>query len=159
MSEELEINAVFDNEDAVITHALDDLVKRFPFSNMPTTTAVRMLSDYERMLQHGGMTRGEAEALALNDLRKLALKLRTRLYNYAHIGPVRSAVLLHAALFLGFERLDAMKDLFDALKTSDYERAQSELLLSAWPSLVGDKHHDKLRVLDLARQLRTGETL
>jgi len=154
-----ELDAVYDNEEAVILHALADLVRRYPFSNMPTTVAVRMLGDYERMLQQGGMTREEAESLALNDLRKIALKLRTKLLNYAHIGPVRSSVLLHAALFLGYERVDTMRDLFDALKKEDYERAQNELLLSAWPSLVGDKHHDKLRVLDLARQLRTGEVI
>ncbi len=118
-----------------------------------------MLRDYEKFLENtAGLTRAEVETMVFNDLKSTIEALRSTLINLTHIGPVRSAVLLHVALFLGIEPLQRMTEMFAALRKKDYDAAYRHLMLSAWPGLVGINPAERMRVLNLADQLRTGNS-
>lgn len=152
-----ETQAVFDDEERIMQVAHRDIVKYPPVTLFPAGQAARMLRDYEKFLENtAGLTRPEVETMIFNDLRSTVEDLRSTLINLDHIGPVRSAVLLHVALFLGVKPLRAMTDLFEALKNGDYDAAYRHLMLSAWPALVGINPSERMRVLNLAEQLRTG---
>jgi hypothetical protein len=152
-----ETQKVFDDEEQIMQVAHRDIVKYPPVVYFPAEQAARMLRDYEKFLEKtAGLTRAEVEIMVFTDLRSTIDALRSTLINLHHIGTVRSAVLLHVALFMGVEPLRKMTEMFDALRKSDYDAAYRHLMLSAWPGLVGVNPHERMRVLNLAEQLRTG---
>lgn len=153
-----ESQAIFDAEDKIMQIAHTDIAKYPPVSLFPPDQAARMLRDYEKFLvQTIGLTRTEVDLMVMNDLQKTTQALRALLINLSHIGPVRSAVLLHVALFIGAEPMLKMTDMISALRKSDYDGAYRALMLSAWPGLVGNTREDRIRVLNLADQLRSGQ--
>jgi hypothetical protein len=159
MTYDKETQAVFDDEDRIMQVAHRDIVKYPPVTLFPAGQAARMLRDYEKFLENtAGLTRAEVETMVFTDLRLTVDILRSTLINLHFIGPVRSAVLLHVALFLGVGPLQRMTELFDALRKKDYDAAYRHLMLSAWPALVGINPSERMRVLNLAEQLRTGRT-
>lgn len=157
MTYDAETQAIFDEEERIMRVAHRDIVKYPPVTLFPPDQAARMLRDYEKFLENtAGLTRAEVESMVFNDLKSTIEVLRSTLINLSHIGPVRSAVLLHVALFMGIDPLRNMTDLFAALRKSDFDAAYRHLMLSAWPALVGINPAERMRVLNLAEQLRTG---
>lgn len=152
-----ETQALFESEAKIMQVAHSDIVKYPPVTMFPPAQAARMLKDYEKyLIAHAGLSRPEVEQLVMNDLKITVASMRSTLVNLDHIGPVRAAVLLHVALFMGVDKLRAMKDLFTALYKRDYDGAYRALMLSAWPGFVGINENERIRVLNLADQMRSG---
>ena len=154
---EAEYQAILDNEALVMQTAHNDIINYPPITLFSPVQTTRMLRDYTEFLtKNTKLSRLEVEEMIRNDLQHTLKKLRAKIIGYSSIGPVRSAVLLHVALFLGVGVLEKMTDLFAALRKNDYEAAYRALMLSSWPALVGDSQDDRVRVLNLAEQMRTG---
>lgn len=157
--DEAEIQAILDHETLIMQTAHEDIVRYPPVTLFSPAQTTRMLRDYSGFLERSmKLSREEVEEMIRTDLKHTLLRLRAKLLSFPDIGPVRCAVLLHVALFLGVEALVCMTELFDALHKKDYEGAYRALMLSSWPALVGITQVDRIRVLNLAEQLRTGVT-
>lgn len=157
MAVDREIEAIYEGERMAMFYARLGITRYPPFSKLPANVAGRLIDDYRRYLEKGGASRDEAEYMVTNDLRSTVEALRTMVIPLPNLGNVRHGVLLHVALFVGLDVLKAQKTLWDALRSEDYETAHDELLSTTWPKLVGDTDQSRKRVLDLARQLRTGK--
>lgn len=155
---EAEYQAILAHEALIMQTAHDDIVKYPPVTLFSPAQTTRMLRDYTVFLERNmKLSREEVEEMIRTDLRLTLVRLRAKLLSFPDIGPVRGAVLLHVALFLGVDALVGMTDMFDAMHKKDFDGAYRALMLSSWPALVGITQDDRIRVLNLAEQMRTGE--
>ena len=152
-----EIQQIYEGERVALIYARMGITRYAPFTQLPSVVTGRLIDDYKRYLEKKGASRDEAEYMVTNDLRLTIEALRTMVIPLTHLGNVRHGVLLHVGLIIGMDALKSQKALWDALRAEDYEAAHDELLSSSWPRLVGVTEADRKRVLDLARQLRTGQ--
>lgn len=152
-----EIQQIYEGERMALIYARMGITRYAPFSKLPSVVTGRLIDDYKRYLEKGGASRDEAEYMMTNDLRLTIEALRTMVIPLGNLGNVRHGVLLHVGLIIGMDALKSQKALWEALRAEDYEAAHDELLSSTWPRLVGITDQDRKRVLDLARQLRTGQ--
>ena len=127
-----------------------------PFLSLPTDTTMRVLSDYKVLLNSRNITGEECRVLVQNDFTKASEGLRARTASMLFLGAPRHAVLLHVALLIGIQALLDLQPVWEALRAQKYDQAAEELLLSDWPRMVGPTREERMRILDLARVIRTG---
>lgn len=141
--------------------------------------AVRLIEDYEpfhahphesprhggtiigwlRRLSKQGISSGEARIMLRGDLTGHLASLRARIFalGVESLGAPRIAVLLHLAQLMGAGRIVEWQALWSDLGEGQYDRAANHLLMSEWPSLMGDSFQERIRAVALQQILRTGQ--
>lgn len=146
----------FDREARIMRAALHSVQKLERYHDTPQqdggVTRLGWLWDVLRKPIH----REQAEVRLRADLFGELRALRGRVWTLPALDDVRAAVLVHAALALGQQRLLDNRPLWEALRVQDYDAAEHVLLSSHWPALAGDDAHARARLLALTRALRTG---
>jgi lysozyme len=85
-----------------------------------------------------GITRDEAMYLLENDLTRCFKEAR-KLEWWAGMDPVRQEVIIMMIFNMGVPRLNGFKNMIEALKVRDYEKAAEEMLKSKWYDQVGKR--------------------
>lgn len=113
-------------------------------------TAGKLTIGVGRNLEDKGITHDEAMILLCNDIKEITGQLERHSW-YVALGPVRRKVLIDMAFNLGMAGLMGFKQMIEALKRADYERAADEMIYSRWYRQVGERGRR------LERMMRTGE--
>jgi lysozyme len=113
-------------------------------------TAGKLTIGVGRNLEDKGITHDEAMILLCNDIKEITGQLERHSW-YVALGPVRRKVLIDMAFNLGMAGLMGFKQMIEALKRADYERAADEMVNSRWYRQVGERGRR------LERMMRTGE--
>ena len=113
-------------------------------------TAGKLTIGVGRNLDNKGITYDEAMFLLRNDIEEVTRQLELFGW-YVALGPVRRKVLIDMAFNLGMAGLMGFKQMIEALKQGDYERAADEMVNSRWYGQVGERGRR------LERMMRTGE--
>jgi len=135
------------------------LIERFEtFHAFPHESKEGVVIGFLRRLGRRGITLGEARTMLRADLTGHLAALRAQIFQQDadRLGAPRVAVLLHLAQVMGVERVVDWRDLWDDLRRDDFENAANHLLLSEWPSLIGDTLNERMRAVALQQILRTG---
>lgn len=146
-------------EDESLRNAVS-LVERFEtFHAFPHESKDGVVIGFLRRLSRRGITLGEARTMLRADLTGHLGSLRSLIFQQDadRLGSPRVAVLLHLAQVMGVERVVGWRDLWDDLRCGDFEAAANHLLLSEWPSLIGDTLNERMRAVALQQILRTGQ--
>jgi hypothetical protein len=134
------------------------LVRQYsPFRSIPARDAAGILMlGFDRRIERDGITRAEGDYLLANDVRHLMRALRGLFWGLPNLCEARQAVMLNVAHLLGIEKVRTLHGLWGALKREDYGEAADQILLSEWPSLVGDSVAERRRAIELVNVMRTG---
>lgn len=156
---EMATNAHYLVEGDSLRHAMRLVETYETFHAYPKESAREgLIVGWLRRLGNEGISRGEGLTLLRADLTRRMAALRAKIFmqDAERLGAPRIAVLLHLALVMGERRVIEWDDLWADLARGDYETATDHLLLSEWPSLVGDTQKERERAVALQRILRTG---
>jgi lysozyme len=106
-----------------------------------------------RNLDDDGITKDEALYLLDNDIYRIGLLLcNASFIDFSKIkNEVREGVLIDMAFNLGIEGLSKFKDMLEAIKEDDWDKAADAMLDSLWAKQVGQ------RAICLAERMRTGK--
>lgn len=113
-------------------------------------TAGKLTIGVGRNLEDKGISHDEAMILLRNDIAEVTAQLE-RFDWFRALGPVRRKVLIDMCFNLGMAGLMGFKQMIEALKRADYERAADEMVNSRWYRQVGERGRR------LERMMRTGE--
>ncbi len=113
-------------------------------------TAGKLTIGVGRNLEDKGISHDEAMMLLRNDIAEVTAQLE-RFDWFRALGPVRRKVLIDMCFNLGMAGLMGFKQMIEALKRADYERAADEMVSSKWYRQVGERGRR------LERMMRTGE--
>lgn len=117
-----------------------------------------LIIGFLRRVGKNGITLGEARTMLRADLTGHLAALRAKIFmqDADRLGAPRIAVLLHLAQVMGVERVVGWRDLWADMGRGDFEAAANHLLLSEWPSLIGETIQQRMRAVALQQILRTG---
>lgn len=104
-----------------------------------------------RNLEDVGITEDEAEALLINDLRRVDEQVKTYMPWATNLTQARYDALMNFVFNVGIGTALKFKNAMEALKQSDFDTAAAELLDSRWSTQVGS------RAIELADQIKTGK--
>jgi lysozyme len=104
-----------------------------------------------RNLTTVGISQDEAVVLLTNDLKRCDLELLQYDW-YTPLDDVRKGVLIELVFNIGLTKIFSFKNMIDALKVLNYQKASSELLKSVWAGQVGP-----FRSNNMAFRLLTGK--
>ena len=104
-----------------------------------------------RNLEDRGITKEEAMFLLTNDIKKVTEDLDRHIPWWRELDDVRQEVLVNMTFNLGIGGLLGFKNMLEALKNRDYNRAADEMLNSRWAEQVGR------RARELALAMRNGD--
>ncbi len=120
------------------------------YDNMPyIDTTGRLTIGYGRNLQDHGISRDEAELMLENDLTR-AIKDLEDFPWYQESPESTKRALVNMSYNLGITKLLAFKNMIEALKVHDYNKAAREALDSKWAHQVGDRAKDVALMMRLA---------
>jgi lysozyme len=108
---------------------------------------------FGRNLDGKGISRSEARMLLSNDIDDSLAECKKRFSFWDNLSELRQEVVCNMMFNLGWPKLKGFKKMIAALEKKDYELAAAEMLDSKWRLQV------KGRALELARQMRTNETV
>lgn len=137
------------------------LVEQYePFHQFPKDSPKEgQLIGWVRRIGKQGISRGEGRTLLRSDLTGHLAALRAKIFmqDAERLGAPRIAVLLHLAMLMGAQHIVDWRELWDDLGRGDFNAAANHLLLSEWPSLIGDSLQERMRAVALQDILRHGE--
>lgn len=157
MDDDAALRAHLDREDRIMRAALGSVQRLERYHPTPANDGGELRLGWLWTLMRRPLPRPLAEAKLRSDIYGQLRTLRARIWTLPDLDDVRAGVLVHVALALGEQRLLNNRDLWAALQAQNYDAAEHVLLRSNWPSVAGDDAHARDRILDLARQMRTGE--
>lgn len=100
--------------------------------------------------KHSQITDKEAEALLLEDVKKVYAQVQTFPFE-RDLDPVRTAVIINMAFNMGLGSLRTFKKTLAFIDQGDYAEGAANMLASKWAKQVGK------RAQVLAMQMRTGQ--
>jgi lysozyme len=103
-----------------------------------------------RALDVNGVTQDEAMILLAADIKRVVEEAERSFPWFKSLDTVRQDVILSMLFNVGLGGLLKFKNLIEALRTQNYQKAADEMLLSRWRQQVGK------RADDLAQMMRTG---
>jgi len=151
-----EIDALLQVEADAMTLAAINIGHFSPLSLLPPEVPLRIVSHYRNVVLRSGMASSEGQFMLRGDLSKIAEMLRGQTASLPQLGAARHAVLLHVAFFVTPEVVRNARELWHAIRNSNWEDAHDALMLTDWPTNAGLTHEDRKMVLQLARVMRTG---
>lgn len=149
------INRVEATESEAISVALRHVAMHAPFSGAITSAGDRDLGDFHRIAATRVVERSEMLTMAEKNIGRFVGMLRSRTAIYPQLNAVRLSVLAHVALAIKIQPLLECKPLWTAVDRQNWDDASDALLLTKWPEKAVDEG-EKIRVLQLARMMRTG---
>lgn len=156
MEDEPAGNAILEREDRIMRHAVSSVQRIEPYYDRPVVKDGETWIGWVWSLTRKPLPKDIGEVKLRADIYGTLTVLRQRVWTLPELSDARAAVLVHAALVMGETRILNNAALWAALTRQDYDTAEHVMLQTGWPALVGDDPQARQRVLQLARQLRTG---
>jgi len=125
-------------EDEAMAVAESHMWQFSPLHNLPDAVTLRFLSTYRKVLADRGFNKSEISTMLRNDLAICTQGLRDHTASMLYLGSARHGVLLHVAMLIGVDKVIHMQGLWEALRLKNFEAASEALLMSQWPSMVGN---------------------
>lgn len=113
-------------------------------------TADKLTIGIGRNLDDAGITPAEARMLLENDIARAEAGLDNAAPWWRQMSDTRQRALVNMAFNLGMSRLLGFRNMLEALRGGDYDRAAHEALNSKWAEQVGERAHR------IAKMIREG---